>query len=221
MNAARIPAAIRNKNPGAMWPGTIATKWGSRSYETLNDGQGNKIATFPTWVQGVAAQLDMWRTSAKYRNKAFKDAIHIWDGGNNTPSYIAYVLARVPGMTADTIMNDAFWNSAMGFQFLKAQAGHEAGQQMPITDAEWMEGQHLAFSGNPVSDDDDVLPLVRVGDSGPVVEKMQRLLNCAVTGRYKQRSETEYALRLFQIRNSLDPDGICGPNTWDKLQPES
>src|SRR5687767_5490192 len=98
------PAAIRHRNPGAMWPGGIATKWGSKKWVYLNDGtgqggngKGNKIATFDNWVDGICAQLDLWRTSPNYRNKRFADAIRVWSGGNNVPAYISYVKARIPG----------------------------------------------------------------------------------------------------------------------------
>lgn len=157
-----VVASIRSKNPGAMWGRTgkrpsadkfvptnnpLAKKWGSVQTEYLSDGlnQGNNIAIFPTYVQGICAQLDLWRTSAKYKNKRFADAIHIWDGGNNTPSYIAYVKARVPGITENTIMNDAFWRGPMGIAFLKAQAGHEAGQKYPALDADWVKAQSIVF----------------------------------------------------------------------------
>lgn len=143
------PASIRFKNPGAMWGNALAKKWGSTETVKLNDGlgQGNNIAVFPTYVQGICAQLDLWRTSPHYRNQRFRDAIHVWDGGNNTPSYITYVLARVPGMTADTVMDDAFWKGPMGIGFLKAQAGHEAGKTYPAPDADFLEAQRLVFAG--------------------------------------------------------------------------
>ncbi len=55
------PAAIRHKNPGAMWPGPIATKWGSKKWVYLSDGtgqggggKGNKIGTFDNWVDASA-----------------------------------------------------------------------------------------------------------------------------------------------------------------------
>jgi hypothetical protein len=113
------PASIRYKNPGAMWGRTgprpsadkvaptnapIPKKWGSTQTVYLSDGlgQGNNIAVFDTWVQGICAQLDLWRTSPRYRNKRFEDAIRVWSGGNNVESYIAYVTARVPGMTRNT-----------------------------------------------------------------------------------------------------------------------
>lgn len=144
------PASIRYKNPGAMWGSKLAIKWGaSPRAVTLNDGkgQGNNIAVFPTYVQGICAQLDLWRTSPNYRNKRFADAIRIWSGGNYVESYIAFVLKRVPGMTRDTIMDDAFWKSAKGIAFLKAQAWHEAGKQYPAPDADWIEAQRCVFAG--------------------------------------------------------------------------
>ena len=113
------PASIRYKNPGAMWGHTgkrpsadrevptnnlIALKWGSKTTFYLSDGlgQGNNIAVFDTWVHGICAQLDLWRTSHNYKDKHFHDAIHTWSGGNDVESYISYVLQRVPGMTRDT-----------------------------------------------------------------------------------------------------------------------
>jgi hypothetical protein len=97
-------------------------------------------------VDGICAQLDMWRTSKFYKNKRFADAIHTWAGGNNVPSYISFVKQHVPGMTEDTIMDDAFWRSPLGLGFLKAQAWHEAGQPCPVSDQEWAEAQRRVFA---------------------------------------------------------------------------
>lgn len=150
------PAAIRHKNPGAMWPGDRATRWGSKRWVYLNDGtgqggngKGNKIAIFENHVDGICAQLDLWRTSKNYRNKPFKDAIRIWSGGNHVESYIAFVLKRIPGMTRNTIMNDAFWNSPMGIDFLKVQAWHEAGKRYPAPHADYVEAQRRVFVKSP------------------------------------------------------------------------
>jgi hypothetical protein len=158
------PAAIRYKNPGAMWGRTgsrpssdkvvptnakIPVKWGSTETVYLSDGtgQGNNIAVFGTWLQGICAQLDLWRTDKKYKNKRFADAIRTWSGGNNVPSYIAYCKKRVPGLTDDTIMNDAFWSSPSGIAFLKAQSAHEAGKAIPAPATDWIEAQRIVFSG--------------------------------------------------------------------------
>lgn len=145
------PASIRFKNPGAMWGNALAKKWGSTETVTLHDGlgQGNNIAVFPTYVQGISAQLDLWRSSPNYKNKRFADAIAIWSGHNNVESYIHFVLEKVPGMTRDTIMNDTFWKGPMGIAFLKAQAGHEAGKTYPAPVEDWIEAQRRVFSKVP------------------------------------------------------------------------
>lgn len=150
--AKQEPASIRYKNPGAMWGSALAIKWGAQKKAvTLNDGkgQGNNIAVFPTYVQGICAQLDLWRTSKNYRNKKFADAIAIWSGHNSVESYIAFVCKRVPGMTRDTVLDDAFWQSESGVAFLKAQAWHEAGKQYPAPDGDWLEAQRRVFAAVP------------------------------------------------------------------------
>lgn len=136
-----------------MWGSVLAIKWGASPQAVgLNDGkgQGNNIAVFPTYVQGICAQLDLWRTSSNYKNRRFADAIAIWSGHNDVPSYISFCKARVPGMTESTIMNDAFWQSPSGIAFLKAQAWHEAGKQYPAPDADWIEAQRRVFGGAAV-----------------------------------------------------------------------
>lgn len=146
----REPASIRYKNPGAMWGSALAKKWGASPHAvTLNDGkgQGNNIAVFPTYVAGICAQLDLWRSSKNYKNKRFADAIAIWSGHNEVESYIRFVQARVPGMSRDTIMDDAFWRSPKGVAFLKAQAWHEAGKQYPAPDDDWLEAQRIVMGG--------------------------------------------------------------------------
>lgn len=146
------PASIRYKNPGAMWGNALAIKWGAAKKAVVlhdNKGQGNNIAVFPTFRQGICAQLDLWRSSPNYKNKRFRDAIHIWDGGNNTPSYITYVKARVPGITPDTVMDTSFWKGPMGIPFLKAQAGHEAGRVYPAPEEDWEAARRRVFSNVP------------------------------------------------------------------------
>lgn len=146
------PASIRYKNPGAMWGNALAIKWGaSPKAVTLNDGkgQGNNIAVFPTYVQGICAQLDLWRSSKNYKNKKFSDAIRIWSGGNSVEQYISFVLSKVPGMKRDTVMDDTFWRSPMGIAFLKAQAWHEAGRQYPAPDEDWITAQQKVMGPQP------------------------------------------------------------------------
>ncbi len=63
-------------------------------------------------------------------------------------------------------------------------------------------------------------PTLRPGASNNAVERLQKALDVKVTGKYEPRSETYFALCLFQIRHGLDPDGICGPQTWKAIAPE-
>lgn len=149
----REPASIRHKNPGAMWGGAHAKKWGAINGgkgTALADGtgQGNTIATFPTYVAGIAAQIALWRT-ARYRNKKFKVAIVPWSGGNNVSSYIKLVAEYVPGFSGDTVIDDAFLTGPNGIAFLKAQARHEAGKEYPAPDADWVAALALVFGNAP------------------------------------------------------------------------
>lgn len=167
---AREPASIRFKNPGAMWGNKLARKWGAAPKAvTLNDGkgQGNNIAVFPTYLQGICAQLDLWRTSPHYRNKRFADAIAVWSGRNEVPSYIAFCKKRVPGLREDTVMDDDFWRSPSGIAFLKAQAWHEAGKPYPAPEEDWIEAQRRVFEGDNEFDPPPVKPMTtsKIGNS--------------------------------------------------------
>lgn len=145
------PASIRYNNPGAMWGGNaLVRKWGATANVGLKDGtgQGNTIAVFPTKIAGACAQFDLWRSSKHYRGKRLADAIRVWSGGNSVNAYVAFLTARVPGLTANTIINDAYLKSPKGIALMKAQAWHEAGRPYPMTDAEWAQAQAKVF-GQP------------------------------------------------------------------------
>lgn len=139
-----IPASIRNKNPGAMWPNSAATKFGSKRYEQLNDKQRNKIATFDTCEDGCAATFYLWMTSKNYIGQPLGSAIRTWSG-NNSPTAYAQKLASLTGMTMNSIVTLEFLQSPRGIAFMKAQAEWEAGQPFPATDDDWKRGQLRAM----------------------------------------------------------------------------
>jgi len=58
-------------------------------------------------------------------------------------------------------------------------------------------------------------PTLRRGNTGEFVETVQTALGVAVTGTFD--AVTEAAVREFQRRNGLVPDGIVGPRTWAAL----
>ena len=51
---ASTPASICYNNPGAMYPGPSATRFGSTGFEVI--GGGHRIATFDNPVNGAAAE---------------------------------------------------------------------------------------------------------------------------------------------------------------------
>lgn len=208
---AREPASIRYKNPGAMWGGNaISKKWGEMGNVSLNDGtgQGNKIAVFPTFVQGICAQIDLWR-SKRYKNKRFDEAIKVWSGGNSVASYIKFVRDRVPGMTAATIINDAFLKSPMGIQFLKAQAWHEAGKKYPAPDADWIEAQQRVFGGSKTAQAPAVAPVTAPAPVSADKPGLWTTLWRAVRGKDARADTTPE-----KVRPGLKPGG--DPAVWDQ-----
>lgn len=136
-------AAIRYKNPGAQWDGKIAKKWGSTGTTILKDGQNNHIAEFPTYVQGAAAQFDLWKTN--YSGMTLNAATTKWSGGNSSPAYISFLTKKVPGLTKDTVITKDYLAGPKGLALMKAQAQWEAGKVYPMTDAEWVEAQKKVF----------------------------------------------------------------------------
>lgn len=141
------PASIRHNNPGAMWPGPSAQKFGAVGSETLKDGQGNKIATFPTPEAGGAAQFDLLGRS--YKGMTVKSAIAKWSGGNNVDSYLGSL--KQSGIDPNTVINDdTLHDASFMIPFAKGMAKHEAGKDFPMTDDQWNSAFAL-YQGGPSS----------------------------------------------------------------------
>ena len=78
---AKIPASIRTNNPGAMYPGPAATKFGSTRYEVLTSKDGtHQIAIFDSPVLGGAAMFFLL-ASKTYTGRTIEQAIAKWCGG--------------------------------------------------------------------------------------------------------------------------------------------
>jgi hypothetical protein len=155
---------------------------------------------FPTYVQGICAQLDLRRSSKNYRDKRFADAIAIWSGHNNVESYISVVLARVPGMTRNTILTDAFWQSPMGIAVLKAQAWHEAGEKYSEPDADWVEAQRRVFAGVQPTAAQNVVP--PQADYSSDVRRVQAALSTAAIPKSARLMALSAAARAVPSRRS-------------------
>ena len=68
----------------------------------------------------------------------------------------------------------------------------------------------------PAMDDKD-RPTLRRGDRGDLVKRLQAKLKVSADGVFG--ADTEAALRAFQRKAELVPDGIAGPKTWLALDP--
>jgi len=136
------PISIRTNNPGAMWGGKRAEKWGATADILTGDKQGNHIAVFPTKVQGAAAQFDLWRGG--YAGMTLGAAIRKWSGGNSSPSYSAF-LTNKTGIEMLDVVTHELLAGPKGLSLMKAQAQWEAGKPYPMTDAEWEEAQRMVF----------------------------------------------------------------------------
>ncbi|NCV40076.1 MAG: hypothetical protein EBW11_05870, partial [Betaproteobacteria bacterium] len=100
-----IPASIRNNNPGAMYPGPSARKFGSTSFETLKSKDGtHKIATFSSSKHGAAAMFDL--LARDYTGKTIEAVITRWCGGYYASTYLK-VLQQKGGIEATDVLTRA------------------------------------------------------------------------------------------------------------------
>lgn len=135
------PASIRYNNPGAMWPGQSSRKFGAVQTVTLNDGQGNKIAVFPTVIHGAAAQFDL--LDRKYTGKTLGSAIRTWSGGNSVPTYLK-VIERETGLKPGTVITkEMMRDPRFAIPIAKAMSVQEAGRTYPMNDQQWLAAHRL------------------------------------------------------------------------------
>lgn len=144
-----IPASIRNNNPGAMYPGKVATQFGSTHYNVLNSHDGtHKIACFDDPVDGAAAQFSLL-SSPSYTGRTIREAITKWCGGYYASTYLK-VLSEKGGVTADTLLTkEMLSNPQIAIPLAKAMAWQEAGCDFPMSDEQWASA-HAKVFGNVV-----------------------------------------------------------------------
>lgn len=153
-----IPATVRNKNPGAQYPGKSATAFGSTTYEVI--GGGHKIATFPTYEQGAAA---LWHLLERvYLGLTIGDAIIKWSGSNSVNAYLNQIESRTAFKRGDYIDLDLLTGPESAIDLAKAMAFHETGEEYPMTDEQWLAAHQLYLdnrAGNkPVIVKDPTVP---------------------------------------------------------------
>jgi len=138
------PASIRNNNPGAMYPGPSAKKFGGDKFETLKSQDGvHKIATFPTSTHGAAAQFDL--LARDYCDLTLEKAITKWCGGFYATTYLKVLKDRAK-VEADTVLTKAMLaDHDIAIPLAKAMAWQEAGCDYPMKDEDWLEAHQMAM----------------------------------------------------------------------------
>lgn len=165
MTTKRVPASIRNNNPGAIEGGPSARKFGSTSYEMLRwTYQGkpatNKIATFPTPVHGAAALFDLLYN--KYTGSTVESAITKWCGGYFSGTYTAVLEQQCGIKPGDALTKPLVRDAETAIMLAKGMAQQEAGCAFPMSDADWRAAHDMAFAGSvapePSADNDVPFP---------------------------------------------------------------
>jgi hypothetical protein len=152
-----IPASIRNNNPGAIYPGPSARKFGGKEGEVLKSKDGkHPIVKFPTAVHGAAALFDNLNNARSisgyyYRNQTLAKAIETWCGAIRAHSYLA-LIKQQSGIEPTEVLTPEFLRDPERCVALaKAMARHEAGTTYPLDPQDWIEAHAMAFGGGDVA----------------------------------------------------------------------
>jgi len=154
---AKIPASIRTNNPGAMYPGPAATKFGSKRYEVLTSKDGtHQIAIFDDPVLGGAAMFFLL-ASKTYTGRTIQQAIAKWCGGFAVTTYLK-VLEEKGGVNRDTMLTrELVLVPEVGIPLARAMAWQEAGMDYPMNDEQWATSHGIAFGRIPMPESQPVI----------------------------------------------------------------
>lgn len=154
------PATIRNHNPGAIYPGPSARKFGGSSRanaEVLKSADGkHPISAFPTDIHGAAALFDNLMHAGGvrhyyYRGQTLAKAIDTWCGSIRTASYLALIKQQT-GLEPTEILTEEFLRDHdRAIPLAKAIARHETGKDFPLDQMAWLEAHAMAFSGGHIA----------------------------------------------------------------------
>ena len=157
MTTPTVPASIRNRNPGSIYPGPSARRFGARGEQRLDSRDGrHRIATFPDNISGAAALFDNLCHARPdrarpyyYRGQTLGAAIETWCGEINAPAYLRVIEAR-SGLTPDVVLDLNFLRDPdRVVPLAKAMAWHEAGRPFPLALVGWQRAHEMALAYMP------------------------------------------------------------------------
>lgn len=155
MTNSSMPASIRNRNPGAMYPGAIAKRWGATEFEVLKSRDGeHKIATFGDPTAGAAALFDLLCNAKSggvylYRGKPLRAAIATWCGGYYVDTYLGVIGKRAGIAPGDVLDVEFLRDPHRAIPLAAAMAWQEAGRTFPLSGDDWAAAHALAVERMP------------------------------------------------------------------------
>lgn len=195
MAAKRIPASIRNRNPGAQYPSAVSRRFGSTSHQVLKSKDGEHlIATFPTDVQGAAAMFYLLASPAYADGKrTIREAIAKWCGGFYVSTYLT-VLETKAGVSRDTVLTRGLvCNPDVAIPLAQAMAWQEAGTDYPMTDDEWAQAHAMAL---PQAASEAEPVVVSTGAPRPTdVDGYDRAARSKPEERIKEAAKTSWTIK--------------------------
>ena len=141
-------ATIRYLNPGAMYPGPSAKRFGSTEYGVI--GGGHKIAKFPDPVSGAAAQFDLLKNS--YAGMPLANLLKKWSGGNSSGPYANYVASKLGIDPNMKITGQMLQDPNFAVKFAQAKSQWETGGKYPLDEAGWRKAHGMVYGGSAVPD---------------------------------------------------------------------
>lgn len=129
-------ASFRYNNPGAQFPSARAALFGQTGFGMI--GGNNKIARFPSPVNGAASNFDL--LSKSYVGMSIGEAGRKWTGEHSF---------GVPGFNPSlTLTMDMLDDSAKAIPFLKAIAHRESGKGNNLTEEQWRQAHQMFKLGS-------------------------------------------------------------------------
>lgn len=135
-----------------------------------------------------------------------------------------YTVLKVPRVGCVVVLSRSggghvtFYESTSGSNYM-CRGGNQANAislapfpKSNIVALVWPNAEPIPAPPEPPS---DALPVLRKGDSGAFVLKMQELIPKWLDGEFG--TTTESLLKEFQRSQGLEVDGVCGENTWAAL----
>lgn len=186
----------RYNNPGAMYPGSVAKKYGSLSFGYLISSNGkHKIAFFPTPEAGAAANIQLLKDG--YSELNVGQAIKKWRGtdseGNPNPGS-----DFVPeGFKATDSIDEIIYDQDRLTDFMKKMAKHEGSNY--LSDSQWTKAYEYFSAGGYT----------------PTMEQKKEQILYALEYATTKSDKASDGSRLVQYRDNKGADDL------DSIDPSS